>query len=109
MKKITHLSRLKIRWLNTKILILLGLFVSAFQGHTQTFSYTGSVQSVTLPGGTYDVGRWGANGGISGTLPGGVGGYAKGGLNLTAATTIYIVIGGTPTYTGSSGLQPGGY
>src|SRR5690606_11318215 len=109
MKKTIPLSKFKIRWLNTKILILLGLFVSAFQGHTQTFSYTGSIQTVTLPAGTYDVEMWGDRGGISTALAGGVGGYATGGLNLTAATTIYIVIGGTPTYTGSSGLQPGGY
>src|SRR5690554_2306364 len=111
MHKNTKLSRLKIRWLNTRglILLLITLCFSFFQVQAQTFSYTGSVQTVTLPAGTYDVEMWGANGGVSGTLPDGVGGYAKGGLNLTATTTIYIVIGGTPTYTGSTGLQPGGY
>src|SRR5690606_13732192 len=45
MEKITHLSRLKIRWLNTKTLILLlfGLFLPVLNGAAQTYctpSYT---------------------------------------------------------------------
>ena len=111
MKRITQSLFFKIRWLNTQclLLIILGLLFPLGGLQVQTYTYTGSVQTVTLLPGTYDVEMWGANGGISGTLPGGVGGYSKGSLNLTANTTLYIVIGGTPTYTGVSGLQPGGY
>ena len=111
MKKTTSFSRLKIPWLNTKavILMFICLFLPILKGRAQTYSYTGSVQTVTLPAGTYDIEVWGAHGGISGTLPGGVGGYSKGGINLTTPTTLYIVVGGTPTYTGAGGVQPGGY
>src|SRR5690606_39980271 len=95
MKKTIPLSKFKIRWLNTKILILLGLLVSAFQGHTQTYSYTGAVQTVSLPAGSYEIEMWGADGGgatrtNSGTPVaklGGKGGYAKGTLTLDRKST----------------------
>src|SRR5690606_29437213 len=50
MEKITHLSRLKIRWLNTKTLILLlfGLFLPVLNGAAQTYctpSYTNNCAS----------------------------------------------------------------
>ena len=65
MKKITNQTKLKIRWLNNNALVLLlfGMVLSFFQGQAQTFSYTGSVQSVTLPAGSYEIEVWGADGG----------------------------------------------
>ncbi|KAK6024835.1 PKD domain protein [Ostertagia ostertagi] len=75
-------------------------------GTPQTFSYTGAVQSVTLPSGTYTLECWGANGGGS---QGGKGGYSTGTLTLSSATTIYVVVGGAG---GSGGIPAdinGGY
>ena len=89
MKKITQLSSIKVRWLNTQLFILFFLcwcfpFVK-LQG--QTFSYTGSVQTVTLPVGSYEIEAWGANGGDAKAGVGGKGGYSKGTINVTSPTT----------------------
>ncbi|MCL2041407.1 MAG: glycine-rich protein [Bacteroidales bacterium] len=65
-----------------------------------TFGYYGAVQSVTLDPGTYEIECWGANGGGS---YGGMGGYSRGTLTVTSATTIYVYVGG-----GGSGVT-GGY
>src|SRR5690606_36675266 len=118
MKKTIPLSKFKIRWLNTKSLILLlfGLFVSVFQGHTQTFSYTGAVQTVTLPAGSYEIEAWGADGGsgFDSSLINneGKGGYSKGILNVATSTTYYIYVGGKgedATGTGSGAVYLGGW
>src|SRR5690606_19350227 len=95
MMKITQLSRFKIRWLNTKILILLlGVFLAILEANAQTFSYTGAVQTVTLPAGSYEIEAWGADGGDAKGGIGGKGGYSKGIINVTSPTTYYIYIGG---------------
>ncbi|MBQ9243520.1 MAG: hypothetical protein IJ165_09940 [Proteobacteria bacterium] len=66
----------------------------------QTFSYTGSPESVVLVPGTYLFEAWGASGG--GTIDEGVfhepetgfGGYTAGKLTIEKPTTIYIYVGG---------------
>lgn len=68
-------------------------------GDILNFGYTGAVQSVTLPKGTYKLECWGAQGGNSnqsnGTYGnGGKGGYSTGILNVSTNTTIYITVGG---------------
>lgn len=68
-------------------------------GDILNFDYTGAVQSVTLPKGTYKLECWGAQGGNSnqsnGTYGnGGKGGYSTGILNVSTNTTIYITVGG---------------
>lgn len=57
MRKITQLSKLQIPWMSTKTfaILLVGLFLQIFQIQAQTFNYTGSVQSVTLPAGDYEI------------------------------------------------------
>lgn len=61
----------------------------------RTFSYTGSLQSVTLPKGKYRLVVRGAGGGGSGTEPaGGTGGYAAGTLTLPSRQTAYVAVGG---------------
>ncbi|MBO5413079.1 MAG: hypothetical protein J6A29_02015, partial [Clostridia bacterium] len=86
---------------------------------TQTvwnYGYTGGVQSFAVPvTGTYKLEVWGAkgggNGGYGDDLGGGLGGYAKGNVKLTAGQTIYVVVGGTGTtgtYTSSGGYNGGG-
>ncbi|WP_235831929.1 glycine rich domain-containing protein, partial [Paenimyroides viscosum] len=97
MKNITQQSRFKIRWLTTNVfvLFLIGLFLTFFQGHAQTFNYTGAVQTVTLPAGSYEIEAWGGDGGNNlAANTGGKGGYAKGILNVTTSTTYYIYVGG---------------
>lgn len=54
------------------------------------FNYTGGMQQVTVPAGIYTLEVWGAQGGAGG----GLGGYSKGTVTLTSATTLYIGVGG---------------
>lgn len=54
------------------------------------FNYTGGMQQVTVPAGVYTLEVWGAQGGAGG----GLGGYSKGTVTLTSATTLYIGVGG---------------
>src|SRR5690554_4602384 len=100
MEKNTKLSRLKIRWLNTRVLVLmlLGVLFSVFQGQAQIYTYTGSAQTVSLPAGSYEIEAWGADGGnTTGTNSnagvaklGGKGGYARGIMTITTTTTLSI-------------------
>lgn len=74
-------------------------------GTTYNFSYTGDVQSKTLPAGRYKLQCWGAQGGsVSGdyTATGSKGGYSEGVLVLTEETTLYIFVGGSGTSTSTS-------
>jgi len=65
---------------------------------TQDFSYTGDVQSYTVPfTGTYKIECWGAEGGDDpnkgGALPG-KGAYTSGYINLTSGKQLFLYIGG---------------
>ena len=78
---------------------------------TETFDYTGGVQTWTVPpgvtSGTFDV--YGASGGESGS-PGfeaGKGGRARSVLALTPGSTVYIVVGGAGAWPGA-GYNGGG-
>ena len=62
-------------------------------GDILNFDYTGTVQTVTLPKGTYKLECWGAQGGTYSSYIGGYGGYSKGTITLTEATTVYISVG----------------
>lgn len=61
---------------------------------TKTFKYTGEMQSITLPAGTYTLTALGAQGGSSSTGNGGLGGYSEGTVTLDKETTLYIGVGG---------------
>lgn len=95
-------------------------------GTVRNYGYTGGVQSVTLPAGTYKLETWGASGGTGGPASGGtrgtggLGGYSVGTLKLTSPTTLYIVVGGqgtssplssyvSGTYSGTTYTNSGGY
>lgn len=69
------------------------------------FNYTGSTQSKTLKPGTYTIECWGGQGGTCGSCIGGYGGYSKGTITLTKATTVYISVGGA----GSSSSTAAGF
>ena len=67
---------------------------------TTTYSYTGSVQHVDLPAGTYKLECWGAQGGNnyikknSTFNVGNYGGYSVGVIKTTSNTTLYVYVGG---------------
>ena len=61
------------------------------------FGYTGSVQSLAVGPGTYQLQVWGAQGGgvtHTATFIGGYGGYSIGRKSLSSSTTLYVVVGG---------------
>lgn len=67
-------------------------FVQA--GQTYTYGYTGDVQAITLPAGTYKLEAYGASGGMySSGYKGASGGYTSGIVTLNKTTTLYIYIG----------------
>lgn len=89
---------------------------------SQTFSYTGSQQTFTVPSGvsTITIKAWGAQGGSSATPDngsyhigfGGKGGYSAGEKSVTAGDAIYIYVGGvgeTSTSCRNGQTADGGY
>ena len=83
-------------------------------GDILNFDYTGTVQTVTLPKGTYKLECWGAQGGYSssnsgiGVGMGGKGGYSAGTITLNQKTLIYIYTGGVGSISGN-GKADGGF
>ena len=76
------------------------------KGDKLNFAYTGKVQTVTLPKGTYKLEVWGAQGGYrSSSSYGGMGGYSVGTLTLKSKTTVYVYAGGS----GNTGKTSGGF
>ena len=81
-------------------------------GTTYNFDYTGTVQSVELPKGTYKLQCWGAQGGRSyksSSYTGSKGGYSEGVLKLDSAQTLYVFVGGQGSYGSSTSLVNGGW
>lgn len=83
-------------------------------GDVLNFGYTGAVQSITLPKGTYKLECWGAQGGYSSSNSGievgmgGKGGYSVGTITLNQKTPIYIYAGGVGSISGN-GKADGGF
>lgn len=83
-------------------------------GDILNFNYTGAVQSITLPKGTYKLECWGAQGGYSSSNSGievgmgGKGGYSVGTITLDKKTPIYIYAGGVGSISGN-GKADGGF
>lgn len=84
-------------------------------GDILNFNYTGAVQSITLPKGTYTLECWGAQGGngcTGNSYKGGAGGYSKGTLTLAKTETLYIYVGGQGVSAAASGngnIREGGF
>ncbi|MEI7420845.1 MAG: glycine-rich protein, partial [Prolixibacteraceae bacterium] len=81
---------------------------------SQTFNYTGALQTLTVPAGVTSVviETWGAQGGINNignSNLGGLGGYAKGTLSVTPGQTLNIYVGGQGTGVGNNTLGGAGY
>ena len=93
---------------------------TALAASSWTFNYTGNVQSWTCPAtGTYKLETWGAEGGKTDRVSGGIGGdnsyrhagggyggYSSGCINLQAGQILYITVGGKGT--DSPGLPDNG-
>lgn len=89
----------------------MGTPIKVKKGQVLNYDYTGGVQSVTLPEGTYKLEVWGAEGGTAIDNYGGCGGYSVGTLTLTdESTVLYIQVGGYPASVGDDRVVvPGGY
>lgn len=80
------------------------------------FDYTGTVQSLLLPPGTYKLETWGAQGGSNAAASsygitsktGGKGGYSTGQLTLLSERTVYAFVGGQGSSSGNGGWNGGG-
>lgn len=81
------------------------IYLTHAKNDIMDFNYTGSVQSKTLKPGTYTIECWGGQGGSYNSYIGGYGGYSKGTITLTEATTVYISVGGA----GSSSSTTAGF
>ena len=107
-------------WHGKKVFIQIGKYLEC--------AYSGAIKNATLPKGTYTLAVWGAQGGHGSNNwstgydnwdpdatnatwhVGGKGGYATGTKALSAATTLYLCVGGQGQNHTSSVTQPkGGY
>ena len=85
-----------------------------FPGQVLNMNHIGKSERIELPKGRYKLECWGAQGG-SRQNSGGHGGYAKGILELTERTILYICVGGGGQFTTavnnvySGGFNGGGY
>jgi len=83
---------------------------------THNFAYTGSVQNITLPPGSYKLQCWGAQGGSNNAdsdygitaQAGGKGGYAEGVLTIAEQLALYAFVGGQGGASGNGGWNCGG-
>ena len=85
---------------------------SSGASYSQSFDYTGDIQTFTAPrAGYYKLETWGAEGGGDSTYPGGKGGYSSGIVHLNANETVYVVVGGKGNMTSTkvAATMPGGY
>ena len=81
-----------------------------YDGAVLDFPYSGEVEEITLPKGTYKLECWGAQGGSYSSYLGGLGGYAAGDLTLTEETKLLCRAGGQPaTVSTVQQTAPGGF
>jgi hypothetical protein len=88
---------------------------NASSAASQTFNYTGSAQTLTVPAGVFSVSITanGAQGGLcnQGSYPaasGGLGGRAAGNLAVTPGQVLNIYVGGQGSHSGAGGYNGGG-
>ncbi|MBR4986075.1 MAG: hypothetical protein IKY83_10090 [Proteobacteria bacterium] len=75
----------------------------------KVFNYTGSVQSVQLPPGTFKLTVYGAQGATpKAEFTGGKGAVVSGILKLQSKTTVYVYVGGVGLTSGAGGWNGGG-
>lgn len=84
-----------------------GIPSSIQTGDILTCEYSGASKQLTLPKGIYIFECYGAQGGTYRNTAGGLGGYAKGKIEITSATLLELIVGGT-TNNESGGYNHGG-
>ncbi len=96
-------------------LLLLCISVNWVYAQTETFSYTGAVQTYTVPDGVtlVEIETWGAQGGSSTGLDGepatgGLGGYSIGKLSVIPGQILNVYVGGAGSAYGAGGYNGGG-
>jgi len=79
--------------------------------YTQTFNYTGAVQTFTVPEGvtSISVNAYGGAGGNAYYTTGGRGGQVQATINVTPGEVLNLYIGGQGYSHGGSGTRPGGW
>ena len=77
----------------------------SFPGEYKEFNYTGSIQTIELDPGRYQLEVWGAQG-ANRNNTGGLGGYSSGEIDILFPTTLYICVGRQGS--GTSGGYNGG-
>lgn len=86
--------------------------VTSHSQTTYSYNYTGSVQTINLPAGTYSIEVWGADGGnaTNGTNStfGGKGGYSRGIYTNPTTSTFSIYVGGRGGNASGSSVGAGG-
>ncbi|NOQ73164.1 MAG: T9SS type B sorting domain-containing protein [Crocinitomix sp.] len=97
------------------VLAFLCGFTNVSIAQTETFTYTGAVQTYTVPAGVtlIEIEAWGAQGGSAFTIydefaPGGLGGYAKGDLVVIPGQILNVYVGGGGGAHGAGGFNGGG-
>lgn len=90
-------------------LILSGILISSVFAQSQTFTYSGSIQTFTVPVGVFSltVDARGAQGGSSSGQPGGLGARMLGVVSVTPGQSIQILVG-QQGFAGTSGGGGGG-
>jgi hypothetical protein len=85
-------------------LILSGILISSVFAQSQTFTYSGSIQTFTVPVGVFSltVDARGAQGGSSSGQPGGLGARMLGVVSVTPGQSIQILVG-QQGFAGTSG------
>jgi hypothetical protein len=91
----------------TRVPVTVTVNPCAYAPGSQTFSYTGGVQTYTVPCNVTSVTiqTWGAQGGNA-QYAGGLGGYASGNLSVSANSTFSVYVGGQGS--GATGGYNGG-
>ena len=96
-------------------ILLLGIGLTQSWSQATTFSFTGAVQTYTVPLGvtSIQIETWGAQGGSATGLDGvpatgGLGGYAIGNLEVTPGQILEVYVGGEGDDSGPGGYNGGG-
>jgi hypothetical protein len=84
------------------------LLTRSAMAQTYTYAYSGSEQALTLPAGTYDITAYGAAGGNSFLVNGGLGAEMEAQFDFPTAVDLAILVGGSGGFGGDQDAGGGG-